>query len=142
MAKPRKAAMPPEAGVIEPGRALAPFLRRDERKQEERVRRDFWAALKRAGRRIPFAEDAVAAFYCATDARTPKSARMTLFAALAYFIAPFDLVPDMLALIGFGDDMAVLLGVVAVLKANLTDEHYEKARAALAEDAPDAPSGG
>jgi uncharacterized membrane protein YkvA (DUF1232 family) len=138
MARKTKTPMEQAAAIIEPSRALAPYLRRDGEKQEERVRRDLWGAVKRAGRRIPFAEDAVAAYFCATDARTPKSARMTLFAALAYFIAPFDLVPDMLAVIGFGDDMAVLFAVITVLKGSLTQEHYEKARAALADDASDA----
>ncbi|NJR14179.1 MAG: DUF1232 domain-containing protein [Phyllobacteriaceae bacterium] len=103
-------------------------------KQEARVRRDFWAVLKKAGRKVPFAEDAVAAYYCATDRNTPTGARATLFAALAYFVAPFDLVPDMLALIGFGDDMAVLLAVLAVLKTNITPSHYAQARAALEDD--------
>jgi uncharacterized membrane protein YkvA (DUF1232 family) len=104
------------------------------------VRRDFWAVLKKAGRSVPFAEDAVAAYYCATDRNTPTGARATLFAALAYFIAPFDLVPDMLALVGFGDDMAVLLAVVAVLKTHITPEHKAKAHDVLAEDPADVSS--
>jgi uncharacterized membrane protein YkvA (DUF1232 family) len=126
--------------AIDPGKALMPYLTQDREKQEARVRRDFWTVLKRAGRKVPFATDAVAAFLCATDTRTPLAARATLFAALAYFVAPFDLVPDLLALVGFGDDMAVLLAVAAVLKGSITDEHYDKARAILAEDAaPPAP---
>jgi uncharacterized membrane protein YkvA (DUF1232 family) len=36
-------------------------------------------------------------------------------------------------LIGFGDDMAVLMAVFAVLKGNLTDEHYARADAALSD---------
>jgi uncharacterized membrane protein YkvA (DUF1232 family) len=118
--------------AIDPGKALMPYLTQDRDKQEARVRRDFWTVLKRAGRKVPFATDAVAAFYCATDTRTPFAARATLFAALAYFVAPFDLIPDILAIVGFGDDMAVLLAVAATLKGNITDEHYDKARTALA----------
>ncbi|MGL4406574.1 MAG: YkvA family protein [Notoacmeibacter sp.] len=116
---------------IDPKTALAPYVGANKERQEQRVRRDFWAKLKKAGRNLPFAEEAVAAFYCATDSRTPASARALLFAALAYFIAPIDFVPDVLALIGFGDDMAVLMSVFAILKTNITDEHRAKARAAL-----------
>jgi uncharacterized membrane protein YkvA (DUF1232 family) len=119
-----------------PSNALVPYLAENREKQEARVRRDFWSVLKKAGRSVPFAEDAVAAFFCATDRNTPASARAMLFAALAYFIAPIDLVPDILMLIGFGDDMAVLMTVVALLKTNLTPEHYARARAALKDDAP------
>jgi uncharacterized membrane protein YkvA (DUF1232 family) len=120
---------------IDPKNALAPYLDQNKDKQEQRVRRDFWNKLKQAGRKLPFAEEAVAAFYCATDPRTPATARALLFAALAYFIAPIDLVPDILAVIGFGDDMAVLMSVFAILKTNITDEHRAKAREALMDEA-------
>lgn len=119
--------------TIDPQTALAPFL--GSKNQEQRVRRDFWDKLKKAGRKLPFAEEAVAAYYCATDSRTPASARALLFAALAYFIAPIDMVPDLLAVIGFGDDMAVLMSVFAILKTNITDEHRSKARAFLKKEA-------
>lgn len=116
-------------------KALAPFLGTNQQRQEKRVRRDFWQKLKTAGRKVPFAKEAVAAFYCATDHKTPASSRAILFAALAYFIAPIDLVPDMLALIGFGDDMAVLMSVLAILKTSITDEHRQKAEAFLNDQA-------
>ena len=116
---------------INPSQALAPYLATNKERQEQRVRRDFWAKLKRAGRKLPFAEEAVASFYCATDSRTPASARAVLFAALAYFIAPIDFVPDILAIIGFGDDMAVLMSVYAILKTHITDDHRAKARDVL-----------
>ena len=114
-------------------KALAPYRAENRDRQEERVKRDFWTVLRRAGRAIPFGEDVVAAFYCATDTRTPVAARATLLAALAYFIAPIDLIPDFLALVGFSDDAAVLMSVIAILRGHLTDEHYRKARAALEE---------
>jgi uncharacterized membrane protein YkvA (DUF1232 family) len=128
---------PPSSAAepIDPAKALAPYIRHGGEKQEARVRRDFWATLKKAGRSFPFAREAIAAFYCATDPATPASARATLFAALAYFVAPVDLVPDFLALIGFGDDMAVLMMVYAVLKTNISDRHRELADAALADPA-------
>jgi uncharacterized membrane protein YkvA (DUF1232 family) len=119
---------------IDPKTALTPYLGTNRERQEQRVRRDFWAKLKQAGRKLPFAEEAVAAFYCATDPRTPASARALLFAALAYFIAPIDLVPDILAVIGFGDDMAVLMSVFAILKTHINDEHRAKAREMLKEE--------
>jgi uncharacterized membrane protein YkvA (DUF1232 family) len=119
---------------IDTKRALAPFIAGGEerrQRQEKRVRAEFWSKLKRYGRAVPFAEDAVAAYYCATDNRTPASARAMLFAALAYFIAPVDFIPDLLAVVGFGDDLAVLMSVFAILKANITDEHRDKARETL-----------
>lgn len=130
---------PPAREKLDAKNALAPYLSANQQRQEQNVRRDFWAKLKKAGRQLPFAKEAVAAFYCATDQKTPASSRAILFAALAYFIAPIDLVPDMLALIGFGDDMAVLMSVFAILKTSITDEHRQKAEAFLnaSDDAED-----
>ena len=118
-------------------RALAPVPPDRAKAREEQVKRDFWRVLRRAGRAIPFSEEVVAAYYCALDARTPAAARATLFAALAYFVMPFDLVPDILALVGFGDDIAVLAAVIATLRTHITQDHRDKARSALA-DPPEA----
>jgi len=86
---------------------LLPVPAEKARKREETVRQDFWPKLRSFAARVPFAEDAVAAFYCATDSKTPLKVRGTIFAALAYFIMPLDMVPDILAFIGLGDDIAV-----------------------------------
>ena len=114
--------------------ALVPVSQQAQQDREARVKRDFWSTIKRAGRAIPFVDEVIAAYYCATDPATPAAARATLFGALAYFVMPFDLVPDMLALIGFGDDIAVLAAVIATMRNHITEDHRAKARAALADE--------
>jgi uncharacterized membrane protein YkvA (DUF1232 family) len=69
------------------------------------------------------------------DPATPTSARLTLVAALAYFVAPFDFVPDVLVGIGFFDDASVLLAAIAAVRGSIRKEHREAARRALAEGA-------
>jgi uncharacterized membrane protein YkvA (DUF1232 family) len=98
---------------------------------EQIVREGFWTKARQTLGRIPFSEDAVAAFYCATDAATPLPVRATLFGALAYFVMPFDVIPDMLVGLGFTDDAAVLLAAFTTAKTYITDEHRTKARAWL-----------
>ena len=66
--------------------------------------------MKRALRHIPFIEEVAAAYYAMLDPTTPLSARLTLVGALAYFVAPFDFVPDFIFAIGFLDDASILLG--------------------------------
>lgn len=100
----------------------------------ERVRRDFWKVLRRGARNIPFAEDAVAAYFCAFDTSTPFRVRAMLMAALAYFVMPIDAVPDFLAGIGFADDATVLMTALTMLGAHLKPVHREAARRALAGD--------
>ncbi len=106
-----------------------------EREENERMVRDgFWPKFRAFARHIPFAEEVVAAYYCAMDAKTPLRVRATLFGALAYFIMPFDVVPDMLLLVGLGDDLAVLTFAIATVRGSITDEHRCKAREALADE--------
>ena len=95
---------------------------------EQRVRRTFWTKARQTLGRVPFTEDAVAAFYCATDSATPLPVRATLFGALAYFILPFDVIPDFLVGLGYTDDAAVLLAAFTTCKTYITEEHRAKAR--------------
>ena len=100
-------------------------------RDEARVREGFWPVFSRAMANLPFAEDIAAAWYCATDPATPLRARGTLMAALAYFVLPFDVVPDFLLAIGFTDDMAVLTAAIAAIAGHITPAHRLKARQAI-----------
>jgi uncharacterized membrane protein YkvA (DUF1232 family) len=100
-------------------------------RNEERVRRDFWRKAARVAARLPFAEDLLAAYYCAFDQATPFQVRAALVGALAYFVLPFDFLPDVLPLLGFTDDAAVLLTALRMVAGHLRPEHRDAARAAL-----------
>lgn len=112
---------------------LDPEILGPEDAREERVRTRLWTTIKRAARSIPFMEDVVAAWYCAIDPTTPRKVRLTLLAALAYFVAPIDGVPDLLPLIGFGDDAAVLMAAITMVRSHIRPDHVEAARRAMAE---------
>ncbi|MGO4572004.1 YkvA family protein [Microvirga sp. 2TAF3] len=98
---------------------------------EDGVKQNFWAKLKRVGSRIPFAKDLVAAFYCASDPTTPKRVKLILMAAIAYFILPTDAISDFLPIIGFADDAAVLAAAITQVAGSITDEHRARARETL-----------
>ncbi len=100
--------------------------------QHERiVREGFWRKLRRLIGRIPFAEDLVAAYYCAVDPTTPFFARATLLGAVAYFVMPIDAIPDALAIVGFTDDATVLAAAIAVAGVHILAGHREAARKVL-----------
>ena len=108
------------------------FERADELAQDrESVRRRFWTKLKRVAARLPFAEDLLSAYYCAFDKQTPRHVQSALLGAIAYFILPFDFIPDMLPVLGFTDDAAVLATAIRMVAAHIKPEHHEAARAAL-----------
>jgi uncharacterized membrane protein YkvA (DUF1232 family) len=100
-------------------------------KDSESVRKRFWIKLKRVVANLPFAEDLLAAYYCAFDRQTPRHVQMALLGAIAYFILPFDFVPDMLPILGFTDDAAVLATAIRMVAMHIRPEHRDAARAAL-----------
>jgi uncharacterized membrane protein YkvA (DUF1232 family) len=95
------------------------------------VRRRFWTKLKKVAGKLPFIEDLLAAYYCAFDKQTPRQVQVALLGAIAYFILPFDFIPDMMPALGFTDDAAILATVIRLVAGNITDDHREAARSAL-----------
>ena len=103
-------------------------------RDEEGLKRRFWDKLKRVAGKIPFAEDLVAAFFCATDPSTPNRVKLILLGAIAYFVFPTDAIADLLPLIGFADDAAVLAAAITQVAGSITEEHRKKARQALTDN--------
>ena len=106
---------------------------REATRDEEGLKRQFWDKLRRVAGKIPFAEDLVAAFYCATDSATPSRVKLILIGAIAYFVLPTDAITDLLPLIGFADDAAVLAAAVTQVAGSITEEHRAQARKVLGE---------
>lgn len=98
---------------------------------ETRVRAGFWRKARQTLGKVPFTEDAVAAFHCALDSATPLPIRATLFGALAYFVMPFDAIPDFIVGLGYTDDAAILIAAFTAARVHITEAHRAKARAWL-----------
>ena len=71
------------------------------------------------------------------DRETPLAARLTLVAALAYFVTPFDFVPDFLLGLGFLDDASVLLAALTAVRTSIKEEHRVAARRGARRDRAD-----
>lgn len=116
------------------GEILLPGEEETQERQERQVRAKFWPTFKRAARQVPFSRDLVAAYYCAMDRRTPARVRGVLLAGLAYFVLPLDFLPDVFALVGFTDDVAVLAMAFRMIQGHIADRHYDAADEALADN--------
>ena len=113
--------------------ARTAFWRQDNRDSgDEALRRKFWRKLRGVIARIPFAEDLLAAYTCAFDRATPLHVKATLVGAIAYFVLPVDAIPDVLPVIGFTDDAAVLAAALRLVASHVTTEHRTVAREKLA----------
>ncbi len=95
----------------------------------------FWRKLSRfarsAGREV--VEKALWLYYTLQRPETPAWAKRTIVGALAYFLLPFDLVSDLAPLVGFTDDLSVLLVAVSTVAAHITPEVKAQARRKAAE---------
>jgi uncharacterized membrane protein YkvA (DUF1232 family) len=130
--RPPVAARPPAAHIPAMAEALAIVDPDKLRQDEARVRRGFWRKLARHAGKVPFLDEAIAGYYCALDPATPLQAKAVLMAALAYFVLPGDLVPDVLPVLGFTDDAAVIYAALRAVGSQITAKHRDRARAALA----------
>jgi uncharacterized membrane protein YkvA (DUF1232 family) len=104
---------------------------RESLRDEARFGRDFATRLKQVARRIPFAEDLLAAWFCTRDPATPRRVKLTLLAALGYFVLPVDAVPDLMPFLGFTDDAAVIAAALAAVAGSIMPEHRQQAREAM-----------
>jgi len=100
-------------------------------RNERRTRAKMVPKILKVAGRIPFADDLAASYYCAIDPETPMKAKGVLFAALAYFVLPTDMVPDIVAGFGFTDDATVLATALGIVGAQVQERHRRAARRLL-----------
>ena len=80
---------------------------------------------------IPGGSWLVSAFFAFRDTRTPLAVKIGVVLGLLYVLLPFDLIPDIVPLLGLGDDAMVGLGCIRLLKPHIREEHVEFANAWL-----------
>ena len=61
------------------------------------------------------------------DGDTPKWVKAIATAALAYLINPVDAIPDAIPVVGYSDDLAVIIAALASIKENIKAHHHEQA---------------
>ena len=85
--------------------------------------------LVRAGRTL--ATPALEALELLLDPSTPSPVRLTMLAALSYLLMPADLIPDILPVAGFSDDLVALTAVIGVWRNHLTPTIQARAQRRL-----------
>jgi uncharacterized membrane protein YkvA (DUF1232 family) len=98
---------------------------------ERLVRRRFASALSARIAALPFAELAVAAYFCAIDGRTPAAVKLGLLGAVAVLVTPARLLPKLLARLGVAGDALGILTAVQAFGSHITPEHRLRARELL-----------
>ncbi|UOY91100.1 YkvA family protein [Ectobacillus sp. JY-23] len=95
----------------------------------------FWQktkqVAKKAGYLVIYA--ALLLFYVLKKPEVPKRTKIAIIGALAYFIAPIDAVPDILAGIGYTDDLGALGAALVQAAMYIDDDIKGQAKEKLAE---------
>ncbi len=90
----------------------------------------FWDKLKRyakvAGMKVVY--PALLLQYMMKSEDVPLKTKLIISAALGYFILPIDFIPDFAPLIGFTDDLGVLLLIIRQMATKITPEIKKNAR--------------
>ena len=80
---------------------------------------------KQAGAKVVYA--ALLLYFLMKDPLVPMKAKLTIAAALGYFILPTDAIPDLAPLVGFSDDLGVLIFALNQISEYITPEIKIKA---------------
>jgi uncharacterized membrane protein YkvA (DUF1232 family) len=76
---------------------------------------NLWAKLEKVSRRISFAKDIMALFRYMCDSGVVWHRKAVVVAGLIYFISPIDVIPDFIPVVGYLDDLGVILAVIKFL---------------------------
>lgn len=95
----------------------------------------FWSKLKKyakeAGLKVVYT--GLLLFYALESPNTPLKAKVQIYGALGYLIFPFDIVPDLLPVVGYVDDLGALMLAVSAVAGNINQDVKQKARLKLQE---------
>lgn len=80
---------------------------------------------KTAGREV--IEKALWLYYAARSPATPAWAKTAIYGALGYFISIIDAIPDLTPIVGYTDDLGVLVAALATVAAYITPDVKAKA---------------
>jgi len=94
------------------------------KKVQETATSNNLTVVKLLNRYIVLFSELIKAYVQGTYTKLPVITLVKITAALLYFIMPFDFIPDFLPLVGFADDLAIVVWVGKAVKEEL--DAFEK----------------
>ena len=80
---------------------------------------------KKAGKII--IQNALTLYYT-LNSDAPRWVKVIIAMALAYLVAPIDSIPDLIPVLGFSDDLGLLITVLSKIAIHIKDESRQQAR--------------
>ncbi len=95
----------------------------------------FWdkvtGVLKKAGAEVIY--KALQLYYATRNPNCPAAIKGTIYAALGYFILPIDLLPDVIPIVGFSDDLLALGAAIGMAHMYIDDDVVRQSRDKMAD---------
>ena len=88
-------------------------MNKQKNKDEIIVNEKFLTKAKKLIGKIPFLQNSIELYYCATDENTENWVKVLSFSALAYFVIPFDAIPDLIPIMGYTDDATIIAAAIS-----------------------------
>ena len=114
---------------------IDPEIVTEEKYQRAWSEKRFWAKLPRAAKKLGRVglRQALRLYYVLKRPDLPGKVRVMIYGALGYFILPTDLLPDLLPILGFTDDLGLLAAVFMAATQYMDEEVNAKAEAKVIE---------
>ncbi len=92
--------------------------------------KSFWKKIKTSTSAAGYEAiyNAFILYYTARAKETPLWCKTVIAGALGYFISLIDVIPDLTPILGYTDDITVMIAAVGALAAHITPEIKEKAK--------------
>lgn len=111
--------------------------------EKEYSEESFWDKLAKYARTagLEVVEKALLLYYAAQEEDAPAWAKATIVGALGYFISLVDAIPDITPVVGYADDLGVLVMAIAAVSTyinqNVKDKTQQKLADWFGENSPD-----
>jgi|YNPMSStandDraft_1061717.scaffolds.fasta_scaffold01096_2 uncharacterized membrane protein YkvA (DUF1232 family) len=100
------------------------FDEKEFKEKEKFVDENIWLKLAKTGEKFTLARDVLALYRYMKDPLVPIYKKAVVVLGLIYFIIPFDAMPDIAPIVGYLDDLGVIVTLLKFLGAELTP-YYE-----------------
>ncbi len=102
----------------------------DKQTTTEVPEKSFWSKVKNSTSSAGYEaiHNALILYYTARAKETPLWCKTVIVGALGYFISLIDAIPDLTPILGYTDDISVMIAAVAALATHITPEIRDKAK--------------
>ncbi len=114
---------------------IDPEIVTDEKYRKAWSEKAFFSKLPRTARKLGRAglRQALRLYYVLKRKDLPGKTRVMIYGALGYFILPADILPDVLPILGFTDDLGLLAAVFMAASQYMDEDVNAKAEAKVIE---------